>query len=143
MNLLGTFNATRLFAAEACNLDPMEDEERGVVVMTASFAAFDGQIGQSAYAASKGGIASMTLPIARDLSGRGVRICTIAPGIIKTPLMNTLPEESQIALGEGVPFPKRLGKPEEYASLALQIVENSYLNGETIRLDGALRMAPR
>ncbi len=143
VNLLGTFNATRLFAAEACNLDPMEDEERGVVVMTASVAAFDGQIGQSAYAASKGGIASMTLPIARDLSGRGVRICTIAPGIIKTPLMNTLPEESQIALGEGVPFPKRLGKPEEYASLALQIVENSYLNGETIRLDGALRMAPR
>lgn len=143
VNLIGTFNSTRIFAAEASGLDPLEDEERGVAVMTASVAAFDGQIGQVAYAASKGGVASMTLPIARDLSNRGIRVCTIAPGILLTPLMDVLSEEVQQALAQSVPFPQRLGKPEEFAALALHICENSYLNAETIRLDGALRMAPR
>ena len=143
VNLIGTFNATRLFAARATQLVPLEDDERGVVVMTASVAAFDGQIGQAAYSASKGGVAGMTLPIARDLSSRGVRVCSIAPGIILTPLMDVLSEEVQNSLAASVPFPQRLGKAEEYAALALHICENGYLNAETIRLDGAIRMAPR
>jgi NAD(P)-dependent dehydrogenase (short-subunit alcohol dehydrogenase family) len=143
INLIGTFNATRLFAVDATQLDPLEDDERGVVIMTASVAAFDGQIGQAAYSASKGGIHSMTLPIAREFASRGVRVCTIAPGVLKTPLMDILPEEAQKSLGESIPFPQRLGHADEYASLAMHIFENRYLNGETIRLDGALRMAAR
>ena len=143
INLLGTFNTVRLFAAEATNLEPLEDGERGVIVMTASVAAYDGQIGQAAYAASKGGIVSMTLPIARDLSSRGVRVCTIAPGLFLTPMFDGLSEEFQKSLAESVPYPKRLGTPEEYAEIALFICRHGYINGETIRLDGALRMAPR
>ena len=143
INLIGTFNATRLFAVDATQLDPLEDDERGVVIMTASVAAFDGQIGQAAYGASKGGIHSMTLPMAREFASRGVRVCTIAPGVIKTPMMATLPEEAQISLGENVPFPQRLGHADEYASLAMHILENRYLNGETIRLDGSLRMTAK
>ena len=143
VNLIGTFNATRLFAVDASQLDPMEDGERGAVVMTASVAAFEGQIGQAAYAASKGGVRSMTLPIAREFANFGIRVCTIAPGILLTPMMDELPEEAQVSLAGSVPFPARLGKPEEYASLTLHIFENNYLNGETIRLDGALRMAPK
>ena len=143
VNLIGTFNATRLFAVEASKLEPMEDGERGVVLMTASVAAFDGQIGQAAYTASKGGIHSMTLPIAREFASFGIRTCTIAPGILLTPLMDVLPEEAQKSLAESVPFPTRLGKADEYASLVRHICENNYINGETIRLDGALRMAPK
>lgn len=143
VNLVGTFNVIRLFSADVVEQRPLDDGERGVVVMTASVAAFDGQIGQAAYSASKGGIAGMTLPLARDLSNRGIRVCTIAPGILLTPLVDILSEEILDGLGKGVPFPQRLGKPQEYAALALHICENSYLNGETIRLDGALRMAPR
>ena len=143
VNLVGTFNVTRLFAVDATQLDPLEDDERGVIIMTASVAAFDGQIGQAAYSASKGGIHSMTLPIAREFSGRGVRVCTIAPGVLKTPLMDILSEEVQKSLGESIPFPQRLGHADEYASLAMHIFENRYLNGETIRLDGALRMAAK
>ncbi|MBT4589936.1 MAG: SDR family NAD(P)-dependent oxidoreductase [Rhodospirillaceae bacterium] len=143
VNLIGTFNVTRLFAVDATQLDPLEDNERGVVIMTASVAAFDGQIGQAAYAASKGGIHSMTLPMAREFADRGVRVCTIAPGILKTPLMDILPEEVQQSLGDSIPFPRRLGHAEEYASLSMHIFENAYLNGETIRLDGAIRMAAK
>ena len=143
INLIGTFNATRLFAVDATQAGELEDGERGVVIMTASVAAYDGQIGQAAYSASKGGVVSMTLPIARDLAQRGVRVCTIAPGVLLTPLMDILPPEAQESLGASVPFPARLGKPEEYAELALHICENRYLNGETIRLDGSLRMAAR
>ena len=143
VNLIGTFNVIRLFAVDATQLDPLEDDERGVIIMTASVAAFDGQIGQAAYSASKGGIHSMTLPIAREFAGRGVRVCTIAPGVLKTPLMDILSEEVQKSLGESIPFPQRLGHAEEYASLAMHIFENRYLNGETIRLDGALRMAAK
>lgn len=143
INLIGTFNATRLFAVHATQAEELEDGERGVVIMTASVAAYDGQIGQAAYSASKGGVVSMTLPIARDLAQRGVRVCTIAPGVLLTPLMDILPPEAQESLGASVPFPARLGKPEEYAELALHICENRYLNGETIRLDGSLRMAAR
>jgi NAD(P)-dependent dehydrogenase (short-subunit alcohol dehydrogenase family) len=143
VNLIGTFNATRLFGVDASTLDPLEDGERGVIIMTASVAAFDGQIGQAAYTASKGGIHSMTLPIAREFANFGVRICTIAPGILLTPLMDVLPEEAQVSLGASVPFPARLGKADEYASLAMHIFENRYLNGETIRLDGALRMTAK
>lgn len=143
VNLIGTYNVTRLAAAEIVKLEPLEDGERGVVVCTASVAAFDGQVGQEAYAASKGGVVSMTLPLARDLSQFGVRVCTIAPGLFLTPLMAELPQAVQDSLAASVPFPKRLGKPEEFAQLASDIVENVALNGETIRLDGALRMAPR
>jgi NAD(P)-dependent dehydrogenase (short-subunit alcohol dehydrogenase family) len=143
VNLIGTFNATRLFAVDATQLDPLEDGERGVVIMTASVAAFDGQIGQAAYTASKGGIHSMTLPIAREFANFGVRVCTIAPGILLTPLMDGLPPEAQVSLAESVPFPARLGKADEYASLAMHIFENRYINGETIRLDGALRMTAK
>ncbi|MFC5585385.1 3-hydroxyacyl-CoA dehydrogenase [Nitratireductor kimnyeongensis] len=143
INLLGTFNMIRLFAAQAQELEPLEGGERGVIVNTASVAAFDGQIGQVAYSASKGGVVGMTLPIARDLSRSGIRVCTIAPGIFKTPMMAGLPEDAQASLGQQVPFPPRLGEPSEYAALACHIVENQMLNGETIRLDGAIRMAPK
>ena len=143
VNLLGTYNVLRLAAARIAKLDPLEDNERGVMVMTASVAAFDGQVGQQAYSASKGGIVGMTLPLARDLAQFGIRVMTIAPGLFSTPLMKQLPEEVQASLGNSIPFPKRLGKPEEFAALAAHIVTNTHLNGETIRLDGALRMAPR
>ena len=143
VNLVGTYNAARLFAAAAAKLDPLEDGERGVMVWTASVAAFDGQVGQQAYSASKAGVAGMTLPMARDLAQHGIRVCTIAPGLFATPLMKTLPEPVQESLAASIPFPSRLGKPEEFAQLASHIVSNTHLNGEVIRLDGALRMAPR
>ncbi len=143
VNLVGTYNAARLFAAAAAKLDPLEDGERGVMVWTASVAAFDGQVGQQAYSASKAGVAGMTLPMARDLAQHGIRVCTIAPGLFATPLMKTLPEPVQQSLAASIPFPSRLGKPEEFAQLASHIVSNTHLNGEVIRLDGALRMSPR
>ena len=143
VNLIGTYNAARLFAAACAKLEPLEDGARGVMVFTASVAAFDGQVGQQAYSASKAGVAGMTLPMARDLAQHGIRVCTIAPGLFKTPLMATLPEPVQQSLAASIPFPSRLGKPEEFAELACHIVTNNHLNGETIRLDGALRMAPR
>ncbi|MDM7941829.1 MAG: SDR family NAD(P)-dependent oxidoreductase [Hydrogenophaga sp.] len=143
VNLIGTYNASRLFAAACAKLEPLEDGERGVMVFTASVAAFDGQVGQQAYSASKGGLVGMTLPMARDLAQHGIRVCTIAPGLFSTPLMRTLPEPVQASLAASIPFPPRLGKPEEFASLAAYIVTNTHLNGEVIRLDGALRMAPR
>lgn len=143
VNLIGTYNAARLFAAACAQLDQMEDGERGVMVFTASVAAFDGQVGQQAYSASKAGVTGMTLPMARDLAQHGIRVCTIAPGLFATPLMKTLPEPVQASLAASIPFPQRLGKPEEFAQLAAHIVTNGHLNGEVIRLDGALRMAPR
>jgi NAD(P)-dependent dehydrogenase (short-subunit alcohol dehydrogenase family) len=143
INLIGTYNVIRLAAARIAKLDPLTDGERGVIVNTASVAAFDGQVGQEAYSASKAGVAGMTLPLARDLAQWGVRVCTIAPGLFATPLMQQLPEEVQKSLAASIPFPKRLGQPEEFAALALHIVSNGHLNGEVIRLDGALRMAPR
>ncbi|MDQ1662787.1 MAG: hypothetical protein QOJ68_2767, partial [Blastococcus sp.] len=143
VNLVGTFNVLRLAAAAMSQTEPDEDGERGVVVNTASIAAYDGQIGQIAYAASKGGIVGLTLPAARDLSSVGVRVCTIAPGLVDTPLLGMLPEEARAALAAGIPFPKRLGRPDDFAQLAMDIVEHGYLNGEVIRMDGALRMAPR
>jgi NAD(P)-dependent dehydrogenase (short-subunit alcohol dehydrogenase family) len=143
VNLVGTFNVLRLAAAAMAATEPGEDGERGVVVNTASIAAYDGQIGQIAYAASKGGIVGLTLPAARDLSSVGVRVCTIAPGLVDTPLLAGLPEEARTALAAGIPFPKRLGRPDDFAQLALGIIEHGYLNGEVIRMDGALRMAPR
>ncbi|RMF12310.1 MAG: 3-hydroxyacyl-CoA dehydrogenase [Alphaproteobacteria bacterium] len=143
INLIGTFNCIRLAAARMVALEPLEDNERGVLVNTASVAAFEGQIGQVAYAASKGGVVGMTLPVARDLAKEGVRCCTIAPGLFLTPMMKGLPENVQEALGKSVPFPSRLGDPAEYAALARHIIENRMLNGEVIRLDGALRMPPR
>ncbi|MCZ2103275.1 MAG: SDR family NAD(P)-dependent oxidoreductase [Comamonadaceae bacterium] len=143
VNLVGTYNMARLFAAAAARLEPMEDGERGAMVFTASVAAFDGQVGQQAYSASKGGVVGMTLPMARDLAQHGIRVCTIAPGLFNTPLMRTLPEPVQASLAASIPFPSRLGKPEEFAELACHIVTNGHLNGEVIRLDGALRMAPR
>ncbi len=143
VNLIGMFNVLRLTAAAMNENEPDGEGERGAVVMTASVAAFDGQIGQVAYAASKGGIVGMTLPAARDLSSRGIRVCTIAPGLFDTPLLAALPQEARDALGAGVPFPQRLGRPAEYAQLAVSIAENPMLNGETIRLDGALRMPPK
>ncbi len=143
VNLIGTFNCIRRAAADMAGLDPMESGERGVCINTASVAAFDGQIGQAAYSASKGGIVGMTLPIARDLALIGVRVVTIAPGLFETPLLKSLPEDVQAALGASVPFPSRLGHPSEYAALARQIMENQMLNGEVIRLDGAIRMAPK
>jgi 3-hydroxyacyl-CoA dehydrogenase / 3-hydroxy-2-methylbutyryl-CoA dehydrogenase len=143
VNLIGTFNALRLAATAMAGNEPDDEGERGVCVNTASIAAFDGQIGQVAYSASKGGIVGLTLPAARDLAGRGVRVMTIAPGLFDTPLMAALPAEQREALGAGIPFPSRLGRPEEYAGLVAQIVTNPMLNGETIRLDGALRMPPR
>jgi NAD(P)-dependent dehydrogenase (short-subunit alcohol dehydrogenase family) len=143
VNLIGTYNASRLFAAECVKLEPLEDGERGVMMFTASVAAFDGQVGQQAYSASKGGLVGMTLPMARDLAQHGIRVCTIAPGLFSTPLMRQLPEAVQQSLAASIPFPPRLGKPEEFAQLACHIVTNLHLNGEVIRLDGALRMAPR
>ena len=143
VNLIGTYNVTRLAVAEIAKLEAMEDGERGVVLFTASVAAYDGQVGQQSYAASKGGIVGMTLPMARDLAQYGVRVCTIAPGLFLTPLMKQLPEAVQQSLGAAIPFPKRMGHPEEFAALAAHIVTNGHLNGEVIRLDGALRMAPR
>ena len=143
VNLVGTYNASRLFAAECAKLAPLEDGERGVMMFTASVAAFDGQVGQQAYSASKGGLVGMTLPMARDLAQHGIRVCTVAPGLFSTPLMRQLPEAVQASLAASIPFPARLGKPEEFAQLAAHIVTNTHLNGEVIRLDGALRMAPR
>jgi len=143
INLIGSFNCIRLAATDMVTLEPLDVGERGVIINTASVAAFDGQIGQAAYSASKGGIVGMTLPIARDLSDKGVRVCTIAPGIFETPLLGTLPDDVRQSLAASVPFPKKLGQPGEFAQLARQIVENVMLNGETIRLDGAIRMAPR
>jgi 3-hydroxyacyl-CoA dehydrogenase / 3-hydroxy-2-methylbutyryl-CoA dehydrogenase len=143
VNLIGSFNVLRLAAAAMSGNEPDAEGERGVCVNTASIAAFDGQIGQVAYAASKGGIVGMTLPAARDMASRGVRVVTIAPGLFDTPLLAALPEEAREALGAGIPFPSRLGRPEEYARLVGQIVANPMLNGETIRLDGALRMPPK
>jgi NAD(P)-dependent dehydrogenase (short-subunit alcohol dehydrogenase family) len=143
VNLIGTFNAMRLAAADMQALDPLEDGERGVIVSTASVAAYEGQIGQAAYAASKGGVLALVLPAARELAQFGIRVNAIAPGIFATPMLMGLPEEVQLSLGASVPFPKRLGRPEQYADLVLHILENRYINGETIRLDGALRMAPR
>lgn len=143
INLVGTFNMIRLAAAAIAKEEPGEDSERGVIVNTASIAAFDGQIGQAAYAASKGGVAALTLPIARELARSGIRVVTIAPGIFETPMMAAFPQEVQEALARSVPFPQRLGRPAEFAALVRHIVENPMLNGETIRLDGALRMPPR
>ena len=140
VNLIGTFNAIRLAAAAMAKNQPGEDGERGVIINTASVAAFDGQIGQAAYSASKGGIVGMTLPIARDLARHGIRIMTIAPGLFDTPLLAGLPEPARLSLGQQVPFPSRLGNPSEYAALAKHIIENRMLNGEVIRLDGSIRM---
>jgi NAD(P)-dependent dehydrogenase (short-subunit alcohol dehydrogenase family) len=143
VNLIGTFNVLRLAANAMAAGEPDAEGERGAVVMTASIAAFDGQIGQTAYSASKGGVAGLTLPAARDLARLGIRVCTIAPGLFDTPLLAALPQESRDALGASIPFPPRLGRPEEYAKLACHIAENTMLNGEVLRLDGALRMPPR
>ena len=143
VNLIGTFNVLRLACSAMNENEPDEGGERGVCVNTASIAAFDGQIGQVAYAASKGGVVGLTLPAARDMASRGIRVLTIAPGLFDTPLLAALPEEQRQALGAGIPFPSRLGTPQEYAQLARSIVENPMLNGETIRLDGGLRMPPR
>ncbi|MSO90010.1 MAG: SDR family NAD(P)-dependent oxidoreductase [Acetobacteraceae bacterium] len=143
INLIGTFNLLRLAADTMSKVDALEEGERGVIVNTASIAAFEGQIGQVAYAASKGGVASLTLPAARELARYGIRVVTIAPGIFRTPMLEALPENVKASLGASVPFPQRLGEPGEYAALVLHILANRMLNGETIRLDGALRMAPR
>ncbi len=143
INLIGSFNLLRLAAAEMTVLDPLEGGERGVIVNTASIAAYEGQVGQPAYAASKAGVVGMTLPAARELARFGVRVVTIAPGLFQTPMVEALPPEVQRSLGDGIPFPQRLGLPEEYAALVEHIATNRFLNGETIRLDGALRMQPR
>ncbi len=143
INLIGSYNISRLFAAACSKLTPLENGERGVMMFTASVAAFDGQVGQQAYSASKGGLVGMTLPMARDLAQHAIRVCTVAPGLFATPLMEELPEAVQQSLAASIPFPPRLGKPQEFAELACHIVTNGHLNGEVIRLDGALRMAPR
>jgi NAD(P)-dependent dehydrogenase (short-subunit alcohol dehydrogenase family) len=143
INLIGSYNISRLFAAACVKLPLLDDGERGVILFTASVAAFDGQVGQQAYSASKGGLVGMTLPMARDLAQHAIRVCTVAPGLFATPLMKQLPEAVQASLAASIPFPPRLGKPEEFAQLACHIVTNNHLNGEVIRLDGALRMAPR
>lgn len=143
VNLVGSFNMLRLVADRAAKLDPLEDGERAIIVSTASVAAFDGQIGQAAYSASKGGVHAMALPIARELARFGIRINTIAPGIFGTPMVKAMPQEVQDSLAASIPFPSRLGAPEEYASLVMHMVENVMLNGETVRLDGAIRMAPK
>jgi NAD(P)-dependent dehydrogenase (short-subunit alcohol dehydrogenase family) len=143
VNLIGTFNMLRLVAAGMQPLSPLADGERGVIVSTASVAAFEGQIGQAAYSSSKGGVAALTLPAARELAQFGIRVMAIAPGIFGTPMLRALPQEAQDSLGASVPFPKRLGEPREFAALVLHIVRNGYLNGEVIRLDGAIRLAPR
>jgi NAD(P)-dependent dehydrogenase (short-subunit alcohol dehydrogenase family) len=143
VNLIGTFNVVRLAAEEIVKAEPLDGGERGVIVTTASVAAYDGQIGQAAYSASKGGVVAMTLPIARELAKFGIRVMTIAPGLFDTPLMQSLPEEAKKSLGLQVPFPSRLGQPSEFAALLQHIFENQMLNGEVIRLDGAIRMAPK
>lgn len=143
VNLIGSFNMMRLAAADMTKLDPMDDGERGVIISTASIAAFEGQIGQAAYSASKGGIVALTMPAARELAQFGVRVLAIAPGLFKTPLLGSLPPEVQTSLGATIPFPKRLGNPQEFADLVLHCVRNIYLNGEVIRLDGSLRMQPK
>ena len=143
VNLIGSFNVLAVAAEEIARTEPLADQQRGVIVNTASIAAYDGQVGQAAYASSKGGIVGLTLPAARDLAQYGIRVCTIAPGIVETPMLATVSEEFRAALAAGVPFPQRLGRPEEYAQLALAIIDHDYLNGEVIRMDGALRMAPR
>ena len=143
INLIGSYNVSRLFAAACAKLPVLDNGERGVMMFTASVAAFDGQVGQQAYSASKAGLAGMTLPMARDLAQHAIRVCTVAPGLFATPLMKELPEAVQQSLAASIPFPPRLGKPEEFAELACHIVTNGHLNGEVIRLDGALRMAPR
>lgn len=143
INLIGTFNVLTVASEAIAKTEPLEDDARGVIINTASIAAFDGQIGQIAYAASKGGVAGLTLPAARDLASHGIRVTTIAPGIIDTPMLATVSDEFRASLAAGVPFPKRLGRPDEYAQLAVNIVEHDYLNGEVIRLDGSLRMAPK
>jgi NAD(P)-dependent dehydrogenase (short-subunit alcohol dehydrogenase family) len=143
VNLIGTFNMLRLAAAAMATLDPLDDGERGVIVNTASIAAYEGQIGQTAYSASKAGVIGLTLPAARELARYGIRVVTIAPGLIQTPMFNVLPDEVRLNLGASVPYPSRLGRPEEFAALVLHIAANRFLNGETIRLDGALRMAPK
>ena len=143
INLIGAYNISRLFAAACSKLATLDNGERGVMMFTASVAAFDGQVGQQAYSASKGGLVGMTLPMARDLAQHAIRVCTVAPGLFATPLMKELPEAVQQSLAASIPFPPRLGKPQEFAELACQIVTNGHLNGEVIRLDGALRMAPR
>jgi NAD(P)-dependent dehydrogenase (short-subunit alcohol dehydrogenase family) len=143
INLIGTFNMIRLAAADMQGVSPLAEGERGVIITTASVAAFEGQVGQSAYSASKGGVAALTMPAAREFAQFGIRVVCIAPGIFHTPMLMAIPEESQKSLAASVPFPKALGRPDQYASLARHIIENSYLNGEVIRLDGALRMAPR
>jgi NAD(P)-dependent dehydrogenase (short-subunit alcohol dehydrogenase family) len=143
INLIGSFNLLRLAAADMIALEPLEEAERGVIINTASIAAYEGQVGQAAYAASKGGVVGMTLPAAREFARFGVRVMTIAPGLFHTPMVEGLPPEVQHSLGEGIPYPQRLGQPEEYAALVEHIVANRFLNGETIRLDGALRMSPR
>jgi len=143
VNLIGTFNAMRLAVRDMQGLSPLEDDERGVIICTASVAAYDGQIGQAAYAASKGGVVSLILPAAREFGQFGIRVMGIAPGVFATPMVHGMPPEVQESLAAAIPFPKRLGRPEQYADLALHIVENRYLNGEVIRLDGAIRMAPR
>ncbi|MBN9215524.1 MAG: 3-hydroxy-2-methylbutyryl-CoA dehydrogenase [Microbacterium sp. SCN 70-200] len=143
VNLIGTYNVIAQSSAAIAKTEPTEGGDRGVIINTASVAAFDGQIGQPAYSASKGGVHAMTLPIARELARYGIRVCTIAPGIMETPMLAGLPEAAQASLGEQVPYPARLGRPDEYAALVAHIVDNGYLNGETIRLDGAIRMAPK
>jgi NAD(P)-dependent dehydrogenase (short-subunit alcohol dehydrogenase family) len=143
VNLIGTFNVLRLVAADMATLDPMSDGERGVVINTASIAAFEGQIGQAAYAASKGGVVSLILPAARELAQSGIRVLAIAPGIFLTPMLQALPEPAQRSLADAIPFPPRLGAPAEFAALALHMVENVMLNGEVVRLDGAIRLASR
>ncbi|MFF5989702.1 SDR family NAD(P)-dependent oxidoreductase [Prauserella flavalba] len=143
VNLIGTFNVVTVAAEAIAKTEPLADDQRGVIINTASVAAYDGQIGQIAYSASKGGVVGMTLPAARDLASHGIRVMTIAPGIIDTPMLATVSDEFRAGLAAGVPFPKRLGRPDEYAQLALYIVQHDYLNGEVIRLDGSLRMAPR
>src|SRR3954447_12510303 len=143
INLIGTFNMMRLSAADMQNLSPLADEERGVIISAASVAAFEGQIGQAAYSASKGGVAALTMPAAREFAQFGIRVNAIAPGIFHTPMLMALPEEAKKSLAAAVPFPKLLGRPDQFASLARHIIENTYINGEVIRLDGALRMAPR
>lgn len=143
VNVVGTYNVIGQAAAAIAKTEPTASGDRGVIVNTASVAAFDGQIGQPAYSASKGGVHAMTLPIARELARHGIRVCTIAPGIMQTPMLAGLPEAAQASLGQQVPHPSRVGQPDEYANLAMQIIDNGYLNGETIRLDGAIRMAPK
>ncbi len=143
INLIGTFNVLTLASEAIAKTEPLADNARGVIINTASIAAYDGQIGQAAYASSKGGVVGLTLPAARDLASHGIRVLTIAPGIIDTPMLATVSEEFRATLAEGIPFPKRLGRPDEYAQLALSLIDHDYLNGEVIRMDGSLRMAPR